>query len=132
MTEAEKLRLRSALTKKRDELVHDIHTHAVRLTISEGEHDAIDQVQSMTQRDEAVAILNSMWTNLSNIDAALLALDEDTYGACVECGEAIALRRLQTIPWASHCIHCQEELERRASEHAGRPLPRFDQRDQAA
>jgi len=132
MTETQKARFRTALTKKRDELMHDVHTHAVRLTINEGEHDPIDQVQSMSQRDETVTLLNSMWGNLSNIDDALRALDADTYGTCIECDEAIALRRLETIPWASRCVHCQQKLEQAESAHAGGPSPRFDVHDRAA
>ena len=132
MTEIQKAHLHAALTKKRKELVQDIHAHAVRLAITEGEHDPIDVVQSMNQRDQAVTFLNSMWKNLANIDTALRAFDANKYGICDECGEEIALRRLETIPWASHCVRCQEQLERAACADIHGGWPRFDQRDEAA
>jgi hypothetical protein len=51
--------------------------------------------------------------DVSEVDAALWAVSQGVYGVWVECGEPITLKRLETIPWASHCIGCQESLERR-------------------
>lgn len=33
---------------------------------------------------------------------------------CVECGEYIPLARQAAAPFATRCIHCQEEFERGA------------------
>jgi multiple antibiotic resistance protein len=33
------------------------------------------------------------------------------FGSCAGCGHAISLKRLQAVPWASHCIQCQERYE---------------------
>jgi RNA polymerase-binding transcription factor DksA len=82
------------------------------LAICEDGRDPIDQVQSMNQRDEAVLAVQWLSRVLSDVDAALRAVSEGVYGACVECGEPIRLKRLETIPWASHCIVCQEFIER--------------------
>lgn len=40
------------------------------------------------------------------IHAALKRLDEDDYGWCLTCGEAIAPARLETDPAAAQCIAC--------------------------
>ena len=48
---------------------------------------------------------------LKLVDAALARLDRGDFGVCEECGEGIPLKRLKVIPWAAHCIACQERLD---------------------
>ena len=36
---------------------------------------------------------------------------EGTYGLCRLCGERIPRRRLEAVPTATLCVHCQEEVE---------------------
>ena len=50
--------------------------------------------------------------------AALQKIDEGAFGDCERCGEAIADKRLEALPFARHCIDCQrlvEEEERSAA-----------------
>jgi len=49
---------------------------------------------------------------LRQIETALCRIDAEDYGQCSECGEAIALRRLEFDPAATRCIRCAENLER--------------------
>jgi len=112
MTNAQRMCFKAALDVKRQELVCDIRDQAAVLAIGEGEHDPIDQVQCMNQRDEAVTILRRLSRTLADVDGALRAMSEGCYGVCAECGEPIGHNRLETIPWASNCIRCQELLER--------------------
>lgn len=48
------------------------------------------------------------------IRAALKRLDDGTYGVCVRCGEPIAKARLEALPYATQCIACASETEKRA------------------
>ncbi len=61
-------------------------------------------------------LLMSMSTNdrqlLDSIDAALDRIDDGEYGKCVNCGEPIQEKRLEAVPWARHCIRCQDLIER--------------------
>lgn len=50
---------------------------------------------------------------LADIDAALKRIDDGTYGLCAGCGHLIAEERLEARPWATLCIGCQRERERR-------------------
>lgn len=113
MTKTQMMCFQAALETKRHELMREIHARAGRLAIREDGCDRIDEVQSMNQRDEAVLAVEWLQRVLSDVDAALRAVSEGVYGACAECGEPVSLKRLETIPWASHCIGCQELLERR-------------------
>jgi DnaK suppressor protein len=107
----DKIRLRTVLENKRKELAHSIRSMSEELIIGDSEHDVVDHVQGMGSRDRAVTIVDAMTRTISDIDAALLTLNDGSYGICIECDEPIALKRLETIPWASHCIRCQEALE---------------------
>ncbi len=111
MTKTQMMRYKAELQTKRQELVCEFCARTGELAVPESGHDAIDQLQSMSQRDEAALALQRLSRTLSDVDAALRAMSEGLYGDCIECGEAISLKRLETIPWASRCIRCQEVLE---------------------
>ena len=51
---------------------------------------------------------------LRQIDAALQRLDDDDYGFCQECGEAINPKRLEFDPTALLCIDCANKAEARS------------------
>ena len=103
--------LNATLQNKRSELAREIRSQSTQLIVSEGEHDLLDQMQSIYRRENTVTYLNTLTRTLTDVDEALTAFDEGTYGICLECGEPIAFRRLQIIPWASHCVSCQEALD---------------------
>jgi RNA polymerase-binding protein DksA len=50
---------------------------------------------------------------LGEIDAALKRIDGGTYGTCTNCGKEIPAERLEARPWATLCIGCQRQQERR-------------------
>ena len=49
---------------------------------------------------------------LEAIDAALLRIEDGTYGKCVNCGAQIPEERLEAMPWATLCIECKRKEER--------------------
>ena len=61
-------------------------------------------------------LLMSMSTNdrqlLESIDAALFRIADGDYGKCDHCGEPIQEKRLEAVPWARHCLRCQDLNER--------------------
>ena len=50
---------------------------------------------------------------LAEIDAALTRIENGTYGKCTNCGKQIPEERLEALPWATLCIDCQRDQERR-------------------
>ncbi len=50
---------------------------------------------------------------LRQIEEALQRIDDDEYGDCVECGEAIAPARLEVDPAVLLCIQCASAREDR-------------------
>ena len=43
---------------------------------------------------------------LKMIEAALMRIDNNEYGECMECGEPINPKRLEIDPTTLHCIDC--------------------------
>jgi len=45
------------------------------------------------------------------VGSALQKLEEGNFGDCERCGEAIAEKRLEALPFARYCIECQRAIE---------------------
>jgi DnaK suppressor protein len=74
--------------------------------------DEMDRLQQQLSRDIAVRNLDRSSALLKNVRAALERIDDESYGLCLRCEEPIAEKRLKAVPWASHCIDCQEIIDR--------------------
>jgi DnaK suppressor protein len=48
---------------------------------------------------------------LQLVTEALERLKNGSYGLCVACHEEVQMKRLEAVPWALHCIECQEKQE---------------------
>ena len=49
---------------------------------------------------------------LQLVEAAIARIEDKTYGVCVHCENPIQPKRLEAVPWASHCIQCQDLMEK--------------------
>ena len=45
------------------------------------------------------------------IQEALERTETGEFGTCVACGGEVQQKRLEAVPWARHCIECQEKQE---------------------
>src|SRR2546429_3608195 len=48
---------------------------------------------------------------LRDVVSALQRIDDGNFGSCERCGETIADKRLEALPFARHCIECQRAVE---------------------
>lgn len=48
---------------------------------------------------------------LSEIEAAMVRLDEGRYGSCERCAEPIPSERLEVLPTTALCTRCQHAVE---------------------
>jgi DnaK suppressor protein len=48
---------------------------------------------------------------LQLVEEALQRVRESSYGLCAHCEGEVQLKRLEAVPWARHCIACQEKQE---------------------
>jgi DnaK suppressor protein len=86
------------------------------------EDDAIkdlgDQANTAYTREFFFELGNGDRRLLRDVVAALQKIDEGSFGNCERCGELIADKRLEALPFARYCIDCQrlvEEEERTAA-----------------
>ncbi|HEX5049898.1 MAG TPA: TraR/DksA family transcriptional regulator [Gammaproteobacteria bacterium] len=52
------------------------------------------------------------FSELLEVETALQRLAAGTYGVCVDCRDAVELRRLEKVPHAARCRACQTAAER--------------------
>jgi DnaK suppressor protein len=74
--------------------------------------DIADRATSAFQRDFSFHLSETEGQMLRLIDEALARIQNDRFGSCIKCGQSIEPPRLQAIPWARHCIACQELQDR--------------------
>lgn len=48
---------------------------------------------------------------LELVDEALERIRNGGYGLCIACEEEMQQKRLEAVPWARHCLVCQEKQE---------------------
>lgn len=73
--------------------------------------DEIDRLQQHLGREVAVRNLNQQSELLKSVIAALDRIDGEIYGECLRCEGPIPENRLRAVPWASHCVRCQELID---------------------
>lgn len=70
-----------------------------------------DLGDELFERSKDTALRDNAHVILEHIEKALQKIDNGTYGTCEKCGQPIGLERLETIPWVSNCINCQQQSE---------------------
>ena len=99
----------------------EIRQHELRLSIehrlrnarrAEPEPDTLDQAANGFEKQSLLQRSNQEQQLLRAIESALGRIRNGTYGKCLSCGKEIDEKRLGSVPWALHCIQCEEEFER--------------------
>ena len=107
-------KLEKALVQKRTEL-QDAYRDKLTRSSDHGADGALDPA------DEASVNYNKeFWYSLSDadrkimrlIDEALRDIASGSYGECSHCGKPIQRKRLEAVPWAKHCVECQDLQDR--------------------
>jgi DnaK suppressor protein len=105
---------RDRLLDRREGLVGQVQ--AAELYSRERDAEATQDPADMAANAYTKELLVSMSDNdrqlLNSIDEALVRIEDGDYGKCVRCGAALPEKRLEAVPWARHCIRCQDLHER--------------------
>ena len=71
-----------------------------------GSRDWTDRA-SEKENEEVLERLNaSERVEIEQIRTALVRIREGTYGECAQCGDPIAPKRLEVLPYTNTCIEC--------------------------
>ena len=83
-----------------------------RLTEDEGTQDLADKASSAYTKEFLYSLSNTDREILQKVDEALARIERGEFGVCAECGKELNRKRLEAVPWASHCVVCQEKIEK--------------------
>ena len=83
-----------------------------RVADDEATQDIADRAASSYNKEFLFSQSNNERQLLLLVDSALARLHEGSFGECVSCGKEINAKRLEAVPWARHCIECQEKAEK--------------------
>jgi DnaK suppressor protein len=106
-------KMREVLMKRRTALRKALAGDISGLSKVEGQSggDVVDAALDSAQDEITSQLAEVESRELASIESALERMREGTYGKCEACGGAIPLARLQALPYAVLCIHCQQEAE---------------------
>jgi RNA polymerase-binding protein DksA len=103
--------LRDALTQEIDEELQESRESASYNSLAGDVHDSADESVADQLSALEAEMANRHTKELHDIDAALERIENGSYGTCIECGQQIALKRLQAYPVAKRCIECKTKFE---------------------
>jgi DnaK suppressor protein len=106
-------RLQQKLGRDRDQLVASLHrlNGETREVDPDYPQDVGDFCLSSLSKESLFQERTRLQGRLRMIERALDRIVEGSFGVCLTCGDEIEGRRLEAVPWASNCLHCQERLE---------------------
>ncbi|MEH7334130.1 yteA family sporulation protein [Neobacillus drentensis] len=80
------------------------HAHESVGELSSYDNHPADEGTELYEREKDIALNEHYGLQLQNINRALEAMENGTYGKCEVCGKDIPLERLQALPNTTYCI----------------------------
>jgi len=103
-------KFKKLLEAKRAELLDRVRAARATEKTEQPENapDLGDRALSSVTRDLSYVLSAGERDLLKRIDDALDRIEAGSYGQCLNCGKTVLQGRLTAVPWALHCIDCQE------------------------
>jgi RNA polymerase-binding protein DksA len=104
--------LRARLEGERERLLEEIQAQEI-----EGKEHAgyanhmADDATEVFEQAKSFTLRQTLKGMLQQVEHALARMDEGTYGLCEVCGDPIDPARLEALPQATLCLHCQQHTE---------------------
>ena len=104
---------RKRLFEKREELMRLVlkSDQDGREADEEGTQDIADKAANAYTKEFLFHQSNDNRLILQLVNEALERLKDGSYGYCLVCNEEVQAKRLDAVPWARHCIECQEKQD---------------------
>ena len=104
---------REKLVRKKKEI---LETHAKtrrhgQEADPDGAQDVADMAASSSAKEFLFSLSSAEGSLLRLVDEALARLRKKRFGVCVSCSDEMNPKRLGAVPWAKHCLRCQEMQE---------------------
>jgi RNA polymerase-binding protein DksA len=104
-----------ALREERARLVHQLdelgaaESGDLRVDLDFGGSFA-DAAAVTAERTEVLGVVESLKSQLANVDRALGKIANGTYGTCERCGKEIPVARLEARPESVFCVDCKTKI----------------------
>jgi DnaK suppressor protein len=79
---------------------------------SEATQDPADMAANAYTKELLVSMSDNDRQLLNSIDESLERIQAGNYGKCVRCESVLPEKRLEALPWARHCMPCQDLQEK--------------------
>jgi len=105
--------LREKLVQKKQEILEAFHKNKTygKEADEEGAQDIADKASNSYTKEFLFSLSNNERDMLQLVDEALDRIGGRKFGFCVVCEDEMDRKRLEAVPWAKHCISCQEKQE---------------------
>ena len=77
----------------------------------EGTQDLADKAANAYTKEFLFHQSNDNRQILALVSEALDRIKDGAYGTCMACEQEVQIKRLDAVPWARHCIECQEKQD---------------------
>ena len=99
--------VKQALLSQKDELEQRIAS--IKADFRQGRsQDVAEQATENENHEVLMSLCRDAEIELEQIQIVLKQIENDRYGTCLHCGEAISSERLHAMPLASECIECAQ------------------------
>ena len=105
------LKVKEYLLQRKKDLEEELSSLNKERTFEDQVQDVGDQAVSSYLETLRISLQDNELGEYNRISQALDMIDSGTYGVCVDCGQLISEKRLESYPNATRCISCQEALE---------------------
>lgn len=99
------------LAHELDALISQSKQSAKPVTLDQSKVGRLSRMDAMQGQALAVAGLNKLVAQRSEIKQKLRMLNSTEFGFCDECDELIPFKRIFLNPLANYCVNCQSRLE---------------------
>ncbi|KAI96407.1 RNA polymerase-binding protein DksA [Rhodomicrobium vannielii ATCC 17100] len=113
MNERQRAYFRKKLLDWRDEILRESRETLDFLQDSTQHPDITDRASHESDRGIELRARDRQRKLIAKIDAAIVRIDDGSYGYCEETGEPIGVKRLDARPVATLSLEAQERHERR-------------------
>lgn|SRR5699024_1118831 len=119
ITQEQKKQCKDQLMKRQAELIRQVQDHfgmAYEFSqesigeLSNYDNHPADHGTELYERGKDLALNEHAETELEEINEALHAIDEGTYGICSKCGADIPFERLKAVPTTEFCIEHADQV----------------------
>lgn len=114
MTPGQLDHLRTILQSRRQSILADrrsAEASARPVALDPSSVGRVSRVDALQGQTIALETQRRRAFELRRIEAALARIEDEAYGLCVECDEAIAYGRLEIDPATTRCIACASRAE---------------------